>query len=376
MRPPTPRGPLSAALLEALRGEPGPVPAAQAAADGALAATADVIADDDLQLSLFVLYELHYRGVDGVDEAWEWQPDLLRLRGDVERAFEAALRETVAVPETPARTAADVAQALFDLTAADTGPSVSTYLAKRATDQQAHEFVVQRSIYHLKEADPHSWALPRLSGRPKSALIEVQADEYGGGRPGHIHSELFAGTMRALGLDDAYGAYLDRVPALTLASTNVMSLFGLHRRLRGAIVGHLAAFEMTSSLPCRRYANGFRRLGYGTDVTFYFDEHVEADAVHEQIAGRDLAGALAELEPAVRDDVLWGAATYLAVDGRAGEAMLAAWEDGRSSLRAPPPGGAAGRCGPAAPGFPADPRQRAGGTGTLVRDAVTAPGSG
>jgi Iron-containing redox enzyme len=333
MRPPAPRGPLSTALLEALRGTPGPVPGVQAAADGALAATTDVPADDDLQLSLFVLYELHYRGIDGVDEAWEWQPDLLRVRGDVEQAFEAALRKTVPVPQTAASSATDVAQALFDLTAADSGPSVSTYLAKSATDEQAHEFVVQRSIYHLKEADPHSWALPRLSGRPKSALIEVQADEYGGGRPGHIHSELFAGTMRALELDDAYGAYLDAVPALTLASANVMSLFGLHRRLRGAIVGHLAAFEMTSSLPCRRYANGFRRLGYGTDVTSYFDEHVEADAVHEQIAGRDLAGALAELEPAVRDDILWGAATYLAVDGRAGAQMLVAWQDGRTSLR-------------------------------------------
>ncbi|GAA2727712.1 hypothetical protein CAE01nite_31900 [Cellulomonas aerilata] len=343
MRPPAPRGPVSVALLEALQGAPAPVPGVQAAVDGALAATTDVLADEDLQLSLSVLYELHYRGVDGVDESWEWQPDLLRVRGDVERAFEAALRDVVPVPASQARTAAEVAQALFDLTAADTGPSVSTYLAKHATDEQAHEFVVQRSIYHLKESDPHSWALPRLSGRPKSALIEIQADEYGGGRPGHIHSELFAGTMRALGLDDAYGAYLDRVPALTLASANVLSLFGLHRRLRGAIVGHLAAFEMTSSLPCRRYANGFRRLGYGTDVTFYYDEHVEADAVHEQIAGRDLAGALAELEPAVRDDVLWGAAIYLAVDGRAGAEMLAAWQDGRTSLRSPDPVGAAGR---------------------------------
>ena len=63
-----------------------------------------------------------------------------------------------------------------------------------------------------------------------------------------------------------------------------MTLFGLHRRLRGAIAGHLAAFEMTSSLPNRTYGDGFRRLGFGGDVTGYFDEHVEADAVHEQIA--------------------------------------------------------------------------------------------
>ena len=333
MRAPQPRGTISAALLTALAGEPGPVPDLQEAVDRALAADPDPLTDEDVQLRLLLLYELHYRGIDGVDESWEWQPDLLRARGDLERVFEAALRDTVAVPGTEARTAAEGAQALFDLTSADYGPSLSSYIAKRATDAQLREFVVHRSIYHLKEADPHSWALPRLSGRPKSALIEVQADEYGGGRPGHIHSELFAVTMRALGLDDTYGAYVDAVPAATLASMNVMSLFGLHRRLRGAITGHLAAFEMTSSIPCRRYGNGFRRLGYGEDATFYIDEHGEADAVHEQIAGRDLAGALAELEPQVRDDVLWGAAVYLVVDGRAGAAMLDAWEHGRTSLR-------------------------------------------
>ena len=335
MRIPSPRGPLSDTLADALARQPGAVPALQDEAARAVVETADVLSDEDIQVGLLALYELHYRGLDGVDERWEWQPDLLKVRSTLEEPFEAAIRDLVPVPTSSARTASEVAQALFDLTAADTGPSVSTYIAKRATDDQLREFIVHRSIYHLKEADPHSWALPRLSGRAKSALIEIQADEYGGGRPGHIHSELFAATMRALGLDDTYGAYVDLVPAPTLASTNMMSLFGLHRRLRGAITGHLAAFEMTSSIPCRKYSNGFRRMGYGDDVTFYFDEHVEADAVHEQIAGRDLAGGLAEAEPQVRDDVLWGAAAYLAVDGLAGAQMLSAWEAGASALRQP-----------------------------------------
>ena len=141
--------------------------------------------------------------------------------------------------------------------------------------------------------------------------------------------------MRGLGLDDSYGSYVDLVPAHTLASVNMMSMFGLQRRLRGAIVGHLAAFEMTSSWPCRKYGNGLRRLGFGQDATFYYDEHVEADSVHEQIAGRDLAGALAESEPDLRDDVLWGGAAYLAVEGLAGAQMLQAWQAGRTSLRAP-----------------------------------------
>jgi len=335
MRVPTPRGPLSTAVLGALRDEPGSARDLRAAARHAVAASRDVLADDDVQLTLLCVYELHYRGLDGVDDAWEWDPELLAARGVLEAAFEAAVRDLVPVPASSASTAEDVAQALFDLTSDDSGPSVSGFVAKKATDEQLREFVVHRSIYHLKEADPHSWALPRLSGRAKSALIEVQADEYGGGRPGWIHSELFAATMRALGLDDSYGAYVDAVPAPTLANVNLMSLFGLHRRLRGAITGHLAAFEMTSSIPCRKYGNGFRRLGYGPEVTHYFDEHVEADAVHEQIAGRDLAGGLVEAEPQVRDDVLWGAAAYLAVDGLAGAQMFEAWEAGRSSLREP-----------------------------------------
>ena len=89
--------------------------------------------------------------------------------------------------------------------------------------------------------------------------------------------------MRALGLDDAYGAYIEGLPGITLATVNLMSFCGLHRRLRGAIIGHLAVFEMTSSMPNRRYGDGLRRLGFGPEATYFYDEHVEADAVHESI---------------------------------------------------------------------------------------------
>jgi hypothetical protein len=63
------------------------------------------------------------------------------------------------------------------------------------------EFIVHRSAYQLKEADPHSWALPRLTGRPKAAMVEIQADEYGGGDAGRMHAALFAKPMDGLGLD-------------------------------------------------------------------------------------------------------------------------------------------------------------------------------
>ncbi|MFS0704777.1 iron-containing redox enzyme family protein [Cellulomonas sp. 179-A 9B4 NHS] len=334
---PTPRGPLGEALLRLLTG-------ACADADELHAALAAVVAappgswleDDDVQLALLCLYELHYRGLEGVDDAWEWDVDLLTVRATLERHVEDELRARVPVPDCADRTRTGVAARLFRLTEEDDSPSLSRYVARRATEEQVREMLVQKSVYQLKEADPHTWAVPRLGGRAKAALVEIQADEYGGGDPERMHHALFASSMRGLRLDDTYGRYVDHVPAATLASANVMSLLGLHRRLRGAVVGHLAAFEMTSSLPNRLYGNGLRRLGHDDEATtWYFDEHVAADAVHEQIAARDLAGNLAEEEPALVDDVLWGAAVCLAVEGWAGAGTIARWEAGESSLRLP-----------------------------------------
>ncbi|MFD6665507.1 iron-containing redox enzyme family protein [Micromonospora chalcea] len=327
---PPARGPVSAALLTALSGTPGELPAGLGAEFGAVAAP---LTDEDLQLTLFLCYELHYRGWSGVDEAWEWEPSLLALRALAERPFEAALRQ-LAGP-LPAVLPAALPAALTDVVTADDGPPLAATLQRRADLDQFREFVTHRSIYHLREADPHSWALPRLGGPAKAALVEIQTDEYGNGRLDRMHAELFRTTMDRLGLDTGYAAHLDRVPAVTLATNNLMSLFGLHRRLRGALLGHLAAYEMTSSLPNRRYGNGLRRLGFDAVATRFYDEHVEADAVHEQIAAHDMCGGLVRAEPALASDVLFGAAAALAVDALFAAHLLDAWSSGQSSLRPP-----------------------------------------
>jgi hypothetical protein len=348
MKIPEPRGPISSALFGVLAGRPGSsqetLDGLRRLVSGRLAGTADIIGDDDVQLALFCLYELHYSGLEGVQDEWEWEPGLIQVRLLLEKQFEAALRSAAReaageldLPSGAGLTSDAVADVLFGLAARDTGPSVSRYVAKKASLEQLKEFVIHKSIYQLKEADPHTWAIPRLSGRPKAALVEIQADEYGGGRPDRMHSALFARTMRGLDLDDHYGAYVNAVPAISLASVNLMSLCGLNRRLRGAITGHLAIYEMTSSQPNRLYGSGFRRHGFDAQVTHYFDEHVEADAVHEQIAGRDLAGGLVEAEPGLLDDVVFGATAVMAIDSMLSAHLMASWENGRSSLRAAVP---------------------------------------
>ena len=275
-------------------------------------------------------YELSYRGFDGVDDDWEWEPSLVGLRRVLERSHLAALRGLTG-PLEP--TGAPVDQQLAALIAADDGPSLSSWLAKRGGLEQWREYLAVRSVYHLKEGDPHTFAVPRLSGRTKSAMVEIQADEYGGGSAERMHSELFAGMMRDLGLDAGYGALWDRAPAVAFTTVNTMSLFGLNRRWRGAALGHLAVVEMTSSEPSRRYSAGLRRLGFDERTTVFYDEHVEADAVHEQIASVDMCGSLVAESPELAVDVLFGAACALAVDGVAARVLLDAWAAGRSALR-------------------------------------------
>jgi hypothetical protein len=263
-----------------------------------------------------------------VADHWEWDPELLRLRSRLEHHHLAAL---IAAGTRIAVTDEPIDRQLTALVAADDGPSLSSYLARHGSLEQWREYLALRSVYHLKEGDPHTFAVPRLTGRTKAAMVEIQADEYGGGSARRMHSELFAGLLRDLGLDATYGALWADAPAVAFASVNTMSLFGLHRRWRAAAVGHLTAVEMTSSEPSRRYSAGLRRLGFGAATTVFYDEHVEADAVHEQIASVDMCGALVAEEPELAGDVLFGAACALALDGVTAEYLLGRWAEGRSA---------------------------------------------
>src|SRR4051812_24608522 len=126
--PPVPaaRGPLSATVLDVLRSPPG-TPADEPVAFLGLD-VADPLADDDLHLALYLCYELHYRGLDGVDERWEWDPGLLRLRARLEAAFEAGLDAALAGWTPPPADASTMDLALRAIAADDDAPSLSRHL--------------------------------------------------------------------------------------------------------------------------------------------------------------------------------------------------------------------------------------------------------
>lgn len=323
---PAPRGTLTDALVAALSDPSADGPDRL---DSMIAVPAD--GEEDEQLALWTLYALHYRGFDGVDDQCEWSPPLLTLRRRLESHLEGRLRERF--PRLPAAANAaegavedDLGEALFDYIAAHEGPAVSPYVQSRADADQVRELLRHRSLYHLQEFDPTAWVVPRLPVRPKAALLELAFDEYGGGDPRRLHSHLFARAMTASGLDAQPGGYIDEAPLPILEQNNAMTLLGLHRRLRGAAVGHLAAFEATSSLPSRRMALGLQRLGFDDAVVDYYTEHVMADAVHDQIACRLVCGGLVAEEPELREDVFFGAFTCLDLESRYAGWVLERWQ--------------------------------------------------
>ncbi|NIK58998.1 iron-containing redox enzyme family protein [Kribbella shirazensis] len=319
MQLPPARGPLSAWMINNLRGS------ATRTVD--VGASDRPYADEDLQLALWVAYELQYRGFDDVAAERQWDPRIIAFRTRLEQPWLAWLEANCRVVPS----ARPIAAQLRDLIDGADGPRLAPYLRRHATKEQFREFVLNRSVYQLKEADPHSFALPRLDGATKAALIEIEADEYGGGRPERMHSELFRTTMRWLALDDTYGYYVPAAPAVTLAVSNVMSLFAIHSRWTPALLGHLAAFEMTSTLPNRQYATGAIRLGASEEAARYFTEHVEADAVHEQIAAHDLCGNYVRQHPGALGDVLFGARCALTADDLFAEHLLTTWDAAAAS---------------------------------------------
>jgi len=197
MRLPAPRGHMSSALVATLREPPSPRPALLVSGG-----TRDVEEDDDLQLTLWICYELRMRGFDDVADGWQDHPVLAQFHAALESRWESGLRSLAEVTSPAALSAEGMAE-------------------------------LRRH---------HAFWQPRREMR--SALRDIHGDAYGT-RSERTHSVLFTVTLRDL--DPSVG--VDEVPGPTLALANALSLFGFHQRLVGALVGFLTAVDTIGGDP-------------------------------------------------------------------------------------------------------------------------------
>ncbi|WP_336789689.1 iron-containing redox enzyme family protein [Gordonia malaquae] len=314
---PDSRGPVSKRIVNAVRASTGDAP------------TAIDVPDDldpwgeDVQLALLVCHELHYRGWSDAGRDCEWDPAVISARTRLEDMFLDAVAD-------------EAAQLLGEGSADDqlgalarAVPSgVTAHLKRHGTEDEFNDYFAARSMYHLKEADPHAWAIPRLSRTAKAAFVAVEYDEYGAGRGERVHQELFAELLSSMNLDDGYLAYLDAAPAVVLAPVNLMSCLGLRRSRRGATVGHFAATEVTSPVGSAWLLAGLDRIDAPEPARCFYREHVEADAVHEIVMRDEVVASLLADEPSLHDDVLFGIRALQVVENRLDAAFTTAWETG------------------------------------------------
>lgn len=203
--------------------------------------TVDVLRDEDVQLTLLLLYELHHEGIDQVVDDLEWDLGLLWVRADLEMALQRSLQVLVHGRHGFGRGTRPEFL---------TGPAqVDAELAALATARDA------------------------------------------------------TGLTAHLALDAAHGAYVSRLPATSLAAVNTATMFGLHRRDRGALAGHLAFSHLRS--PSLGAAVG---------------------------PGRELVASLLATEPELAADVVFGARAGASLARLVAEEVFGAWSAGTSSL--------------------------------------------
>ncbi|HWU04918.1 MAG TPA: iron-containing redox enzyme family protein, partial [Streptomyces sp.] len=133
---PRARGVLSAGVIDYLQND-GSLP------DPNAARSADPYGDD-LQLALYICYELHYRGFAGVRPELEWDPPLLAVRAALEDRFLVALRRDA----TGTASLGDLLDGLLLEPVRGTG--LSWFLQDQGELRHLRDYAVQRSLYHLK----------------------------------------------------------------------------------------------------------------------------------------------------------------------------------------------------------------------------------
>jgi hypothetical protein len=346
-RLPQPRGLLSATVTATLAAPPGPVHLAPAVEDAltSLDDAAGFVHDDDAHLALWVLLELHRGGFHDVHDAWEWHPELSRIRmvlgGRLEEVVLAEVAE--AIDEQVLAMVRDPAAAFLAVVTEAHGAPLERHVRDEATLDEWRELLVLTSVRRLTEADTYAWVLPRVHGPARTALSEIHYGEHGTGDPTRQHAALLTRAMAASGVDATYAVHLDRLPAAALAVDSFAMVCGMQRRLLGASLGHLAMREATSMDPHRMYAAAARRLGLGDEVTDYFHARVAKAAVHDRIAVHSVCAPFVGGDRGRAAQVLLGAVGGAWLDDQLADLVLASWMEGRSALLtaapAPTPGG-------------------------------------
>jgi hypothetical protein len=285
----------------------------------------------DVHRSLYCLYEQNFAGPANPQAANQFHPFLLRIRNDIERAWEQfeTQRARVKPDEIPGDTLSFSRcfkercnqhrlsrHALFD------------YLELKASRAELVDFFQHDSALILRFCDLVSLAMIGADDEVRNELAANLWDEMGNGDPAMRHTVLFRRLLSYVGLDaDSDSASTEKFVGIHdwqgYAGYNLHLFFSLHRRNYFKSVGCLGSAEFMDGGQYAKILRGCRRVGLeDMERLAYYASHVEIDAQHGETWLANVLVPLVLKYPEARSEIILGAEMRLNVTADYYDSML------------------------------------------------------
>ena len=276
----------------------------------------------EIHKSLYCLYEQNFATPAHPQAANQFHPFLLRVRNDIERAWEAF--ETARARVRPEDVSGD--SVIFSRTFKErcaqhrlSRHPLFDYLEFKASRAELVAFFLHDSALILRFCDLVSLAMIGADDEVRAELATNLWDEMGNGDPAMRHTVLFrrllsyvgheveaseSSTEKQVGLHDWQG----------YAGYNLHLFFSLHRRNYFKSVGCLGSSEFMDGGQYAKILRGCRRVGLeDMDRLAYYASHVEIDASHGETWLANVLVPLVQKYPQARAEIVLGAEMRLNV---------------------------------------------------------------
>lgn len=303
----------------------------------------------EIHKSLYCLYEQNFATPANPQAANQFHPFLLRIRNDIERAWEAfeTRRARVKPDEIPGDATSFSRffkerceqhrlsrHALFD------------YLEFKASRAEMVDFFLHDSALILRFCDLVSLAMIGADDEVRAELATNLWDEMGNGDPAMRHTVLFRRLLSYVGHNaDDGGISTESLVGIHdwqgYAGYNLHLFFSLHRRNYFKSVGCLGSAEFMDGGQYAKILRGCRRVGLeDMERLAYYASHVEIDAQHGETWLANVLVPLVLKYPQAPSDIVLGAEMRLNVTADYYDSILSkllASTRGRGSERVPVP---------------------------------------
>jgi pyrroloquinoline quinone (PQQ) biosynthesis protein C len=264
----------------------------------------------ELHQALNALYSLNFRIPAPGDPHPQFSPILVEIAESLERAFLDDLNQAIDTSslEDAPEEAPKFRRWLLTLVrshAAFRHPYYNKFLIQDATKEDLRFFFAQESFLDARFDDVLALLQLGTTGVVKNEIGSNFWDELGNGDLSGVHTDLFAQSLRTLGItdNDLSGKGL----AEALAQGNLSALLVLKRRHFYKAVGFFFVTEFMAPTRFKCVIKSGERNHLSDEALAYQRLHVRIDVIHATGWMTNIIVPLVDKDPSVRHDIALGA---------------------------------------------------------------------